>query len=203
MHSLTGDFMLTRQQTRPTQPIYVQILWNRIKLSRFDAATLASIAALAICLYFISPATLDVACFTGLLFVCCRLFQAGIDYTSRSSLPFGVLQWVAAILGLTVVFQGFGIEPVNAQFFNSLESAMTDVISESGTGIDAGLIGTIFVFFRIIVILAFIVGVIVAFTQATRGNDWQPIANMLGIGIAFVIAVEIISILILGGTAGG
>jgi hypothetical protein len=77
------------------------------------------------------------------------------------------LQWVAAILGLTVMFQGFGIEPVNAQFFNSLESAMTDVISESGTGIDAGLIGTIFVFFRIIVILAFIVGVIVAFTQAT------------------------------------
>jgi hypothetical protein len=79
---------------------------------------------------------------------------------------------------------------------------MTDVVSESGAGIDEGLIQTIFVFFRVIVILAFLVGVIVAFAQATRGNDWQPIANMLGIGIAFVIAVEIISILILGGGGG-
>jgi len=194
--------MLTRHQPRTDRTIQFQILWNRIELSRFDAATLAIVAALSVCLYFISPTTLDVACFTGLLFVCCRLFQAGIDVASRSNLPIGALQWVAAILGLTIVFQGFGMEPVNAQFFNSLENAMTDVVSESGAGIDEGLIGTIFVFFRVIVILAFIVGVIVAFAQATRGNDWQPIANMLGIGIAFVIAVEIISILILGGEGG-
>jgi hypothetical protein len=193
--------MLTRQP-RTDRTIQFQILWNRIALSKIDAATLALLTALSVCLYFISPATLDVACFTGLLFVCCRLLQSGIDAASRSGLPIGVLQCAALVLGLTVVFQGFGMEPVNAQFFNSLENAMTDVVSESGAGIDEGLIQTIFVFFRVIVILAFLVGVIVAFAQATRGNDWQPIANMLGIGIAFVIAVEIISILILGGEGG-
>jgi hypothetical protein len=50
-----------------------------------------------------------------------------------------------------------------------------------------------------LIVLAFLIGVVIVFTQATRGGDWQPIANLLAIGIAFVIGVEVISTLIIGG----
>ena len=61
----------------------------------------------------------------------------------------------------------------------------------------------IFVIFRILIVLAFLIGVVIVFTQATRGGDWQPIANLLGIGVAFVIGVEVISLLIIGDGGGG
>lgn len=89
--------------------------------------------------------------------------------------------------------------PATAQFFNSLEEAVSEVVSEGETGIDESIIATLFTFFRVIVILSFVIGVVVVLAQAFRGNDWAPIANMLGVGIAFVIVIELITNLMLGG----
>jgi hypothetical protein len=38
---------------------------------------------------------------------------------------------------------------------------------------------------------------------AMRGADWQPLLNVMGIGVAFVVGVEVISQLMLGGTGTG
>ena len=91
--------------------------------------------------------------------------------------------------------------PASAQFFDALEEAVIDVIDEGDTGIDDGIIETIFAFLRVVVILAFVVGVSVVLTQAFRGNDWVPIANMLSVGLAFVIVIELITNLMLGDDA--
>jgi hypothetical protein len=96
-------------------------------------------------------------------------------------------------------------EPAQAQFFNSLETRLKEVITAADTGIDENIITQIFVFFRILVVLAFVTGVIICLTLAMRGADWQPLLNVMGIGVAFVVGVEVISQLMLGGTgaAGG
>jgi hypothetical protein len=94
-------------------------------------------------------------------------------------------------------------EPAQAQFFNSLETRLKEVITAADTGIDENIITQIFVFFRILVVLAFVTGVIICLTLAMRGADWQPLLNVMGIGVAFVVGVEVISQLMLGGTGAG
>jgi hypothetical protein len=94
-------------------------------------------------------------------------------------------------------------EPAQAQFFNSLETRLKEVITAADTGIDENIITQIFVFFRILVVLAFVTGVIICLTLAMRGADWQPLLNVMGIGVAFVVGVEVISQLMLGGAGVG
>jgi hypothetical protein len=94
-------------------------------------------------------------------------------------------------------------QPAQAQFFNSLETRLKEVITAADTGIDENIITQIFIFFRILVVLAFVTGVIVCLTLAMRGADWQPLLNVMGIGVAFVVGVEVISQLMLGGTGTG
>jgi hypothetical protein len=94
-------------------------------------------------------------------------------------------------------------QPADAQFFNSLETRLKEVITAADTGIDENIITQIFIFFRILVVLAFVTGVIVCLTLAMRGADWQPLLNVMGIGVAFVVGVEVISQLMLGGTGTG
>ncbi len=173
------------------------LLWNRITVSLLDGGFL--LALLCICLYLLlfMPEILGGGFFAALIAISFQLFRLSMQYTAvQWKLPVKSWHIAGLVLFLTIIMSD---SPAYGQFFNSLEEATKDVISGADTGVDSGLIEDIFLFFRVLIVLAFIVGVIVAFSQATRGNDWQPIANLLGIGVAFVIGVEIISILILGG----
>lgn len=100
----------------------------------------------------------------------------------------------------TVIFGGIWEAPASAALFQAIEDKVNEILSESG--IDTGVVAAIFTFFRILVILAFLAGGIVLATQAFQGGNWQPLAQLMGIGIGFVIAVEVLTRLVLG-TAGG
>jgi hypothetical protein len=106
----------------------------------------------------------------------------------------------AIVMALTILRQ---TEIADAQFFNNLEAGLKTVIGDSGSGIDEGIITTIFVFFRIIVALAFVTGIVISLTLSLRGGDWQPLASVMGIGVGFVVLVEVMSTLILGAGGGG
>ena len=106
----------------------------------------------------------------------------------------------AIVAALVIVPQA---EPAQAQFFNSLEAGLKAVIADSGSGIDEGIITTIFIFFRVLVVLAFVTGIIISLTAALRGSDWQPLVSVMGIGVGFVVLVEIMSVLILGAPGAG
>lgn len=112
--------------------------------------------------------------------------------------------WQLALAGSVVaIVMVPHAEPAHAQFFNSLETRLKEVITAADTGIDENIITQIFVFFRILVVLAFVTGVIICLTLAMRGADWQPLLNVMGIGVAFVVGVEVISQLMLGGAGVG
>lgn len=107
------------------------------------------------------------------------------------------LQWASATLMMALVVAQ--TRPASAQFFNALEEAMLEVVEASDSGIDEAVIEGIFVLIRVVVVLAFIAGVVGLLVQAFRGGDMQPIFIMIGIGMGFVIGIEIITNLILGG----
>jgi len=148
----------------------------------------------------------------GIVTIACYILAIGLEQVSALLAPVffrrgrRILGWQIALAGvvaaLVILPQA---EPAQAQFFNSLETGLKAVIADSGSGIDEGIITTIFVFFRVLVVLAFVTGVIISLTLAMRGGEWQPLLNVIGIGVAFVVAVEVISVLILGtaATAGG
>lgn len=142
---------------------------------------------------------------TVYLLLACFLITAAIKVAVDSFPKIGIKikPWhlLCSSLAMTAVLAWEA--PASAQFFDALEQAVNDVASEGDTGIDEGSISTIFAFFRIIIILAFLAGAAVVLTRAFQGNDWGPIANMLGVGVAFVIVVELITNLMLGETGSG
>ena len=164
-------------------------------------ATLVALSCIASYLVIAKPPVLLVAFFGALMALNFNVIQRGL-MTAGCYISVKAWHLAAMVFGSTVLLDSLS-SPAQAQFFNSLEEAIASVITEADTGIDEGIITTIFVFFRVLIVLAFLVGVVVVFTQATRGNDWQPIANLLAIGVAFVIGVEVITVLILGDTGGG
>lgn len=149
------------------------------------------------------PEILWIGCFAGAIAASLKLAQVGLT-KAFPRLKCKLRSWhvISVVLALTTVFGALDL-PAAAQFFNALEEALTSVVAESDSGIDEGIIATIFVFFRILIVLGFIIGVVAVFAQAMRGADWQPIAQLLGVGVAFVIGVEVITQLILEGVEGG
>lgn len=194
------DVIVRRKFGRRNQEVIARIRlpWSdtSVEVIRTDATI--GVTLLACCFYFwaFNPAVLVAA---GI----CSTLALAFNVLNRSAqvLPLRVWHLYALVLGVATIW-GQSNAPALAQFFNALEEAIISVIDQAGTGISADLISTIFIFFRILIVLAFIVGVIVAISQATRGNDWQSIANLLGVGVAFVIGVEVITQLILGGVGG-
>lgn len=190
-----------KKRERDNSIIKGKFLWNNVSLTLNDCATIVTLGCIATYFGFFQPAVLLVACIFSLFAVCFNLIQRGM-MLAGVYIPVKTWHLAAVVLASTAVFGHFEA-PAFAQFFNNLEEGITEVIADANTGIDEAVIETIFVFFRIIIVLAFLIGVVVVFTQATRGNDWQPIANLLAIGLAFVIGVEVITTLILGETAAG
>ena len=186
---------------RNTPPLQGKRPWIKTNFSTNDVATLVALGCIVGYLVIAKPPLLLGAFFGALIALNFNVIQRGL---MAVGCYISVKAWHIAVMvfGSTVLLDSLG-SPAHAQFFNSLEEAIASVITEADTGIDEGIITTIFVFFRVLIVLAFLVGVVVVFTQATRGNDWQPIANLLAIGVAFVIGVEVITVLILGDAGGG
>lgn len=87
--------------------------------------------------------------------------------------------------------------PAQALLFDTAETAVTDIITAAGSNIDTAVITGIFTFFRLIVILAFIAGIIGMAYQAMQGGDWKPIFTAMGIAMGIVMAVEVLTNMIL------
>ncbi|WP_204138776.1 hypothetical protein [Halomicronema sp. CCY15110] len=139
----------------------------------------------------------------GLIAIAFGLLNRSAQSVAGFGLPIQGWHLASVVIAVSAVAGMGAIDPVSAQMFNNLETAVNDAINNTGgTTIAPETITTIFNIFRILIVLAFLIGVVIVFTQATRGGDWQPIANLLAIGVAFVIGVEVISTLIIGGGGG-
>lgn len=179
---------------------------------RFTKLGLAVAAVFSVWFSIVQPLIASALLLFGIVTIAFYILSLGLEQVSALFAPVffrhgrKVSGWQMALAGVVVTLVIFPpAEPVQAQFFNSLETGLKAVIADSGSGIDEGIITTIFVFFRVLVVLAFVTGVIISLTLAMRGGEWQPLLNVIGIGVAFVVAVEVISVLILGAaaTAGG
>ena len=100
-------------------------------------------------------------------------------------------------VAITVITTFFTVLPSPAQaiIFEALETEVNTLLNGS---VDAAIVALIFTALRVFVILGFIVGGIFLVNQALQGGDWKPMGNLMGIGLAFIIAVEVITRLILG-----
>lgn len=100
-------------------------------------------------------------------------------------------------VAITVITTFFTVlpSPAHAVIFEALEGEVNTLLNGS---VDAAVVALIFTALRVFVILAFIIGGIFLVNQALQGGDWKPMGNLMGIGLAFIIAVEVITRLILG-----
>lgn len=184
----------------PSKPTYTVGKFGSFEL-RLTQAQVTTLTTLSFVLLYLSlrQPPLEAILISGAMTVigCTFLPSVAAKLPRRKRLA---LQRVSTVvLTLLMVLQ---VQPVYAQFFNALEQATTEVVSGSNSGIDTAVITIIFVLFRVLVVLAFVAGVVGLLVQSFRGGDWQPIASMIGIGLAFVIGVEVITNLMLGGAGG-
>jgi hypothetical protein len=114
-------------------------------------------------------------------------------------LNFKIKRWhfIATALGVALSFTVLEA-PSQALLFESLEEAMGDVVTASGDAVSEEIITGLFMFFRVVVILAFVGAAILGVTQALQGSEWRPIANMMGIGVGLVLAIEVVTNMIIG-----
>jgi len=194
---------LIRRNRRKPNAVRFPWLWNRISLHPNEVGLIATLAAITGYMLWVSPAVLMTATVMGLIAIAFGLLNRSAQSVAGFGLPVQGWHLASVVIAVSAVAGMGAIDPVSAQMFNNLETAVNDAINNTGgTTIAPETITTIFNIFRILIVLAFLIGVVIVFTQATRGGDWQPIANLLAIGIAFVIGVEVISTLIIGGGGG-
>lgn len=149
------------------------------------------------------PSTLTVYLIVCLVAHCTKMM---IDYFPPLARMIGVhikARHVAALtLMCTMVFSSIGM-PAHALLFDSIEAKVNEILTGANSTVDAATVTLIFTVLRVIVILGILVGGIFLVTQAMQGGDWKPIGNMMAIGVGFVLAIEVLSQLILGGGTGG
>ncbi len=194
-----------RNQRKPNV-IRFQLLWKIVSLHRNEVRLIATLAAITGYMVFASPAVLMTAIIIGTIAIAFGLINRSAQSVAGLGLPIQGWHLASIVIAISALVGMGSTDPLLAQMFNNLEQSVNDAINNTGgTSISPETITTIFNIFRILIVLAFLIGVVIVFTQATRGGDWQPIANLLAIGIAFVIGVEVISTLIIGGgaSAGG
>lgn len=112
----------------------------------------------------------------------------------RKNINLRLIHVASLICGLTLLLT-FVPMPAQAVLFQAIEDQVTTLIN--GTGVPAATVALVFTALRIIVIFGFLVGGIYTLNQAMQGGDWKPMGNMLGIGLMFVISMEVITQLIL------
>lgn len=187
---------------RPRDPRYSKtirpsLLWSQAVLQKSEIALLGTLVAIAGYMLIINPFALSAALISSVMAIAFGFINQAVG------LPIKSWHLASVVIATATIAAGSSVDPASAQMFGNLEEAVNAAITETGgTAIDESVIATIFNIFRILIVLAFLIGVVIVFTQATRGGDWQPIANLLAIGIAFVIGVEVISVLIIGDGGG-
>ena len=102
---------------------------------------------------------------------------------------------VAVVIATITTFVTILPTPAQAVIFEALEAEVNTLLNGA---VNQDIVGLIFTALRVIVILAFIIGAIFLTNQALQGGDWKPMGNLMGIGLAFIIGVEVITRLILG-----
>lgn len=203
---IDNDAVMTiARRPRKSKPVIkFNLLWNKVVLHQAELGLIATLVAVAGYMLYASPVTVMVALVMALPAIALGVLNQSISQITRWGLPLKSWHLASAVVAVSALAAFSGVSPVNAQMFNNLEQAVTNAVSStSGSTVDPAVITTIFNIFRILIVLAFLIGVVIVFTQATRGGDWQPIANLLAIGVAFVIGVEVISQLIIGTGSGG
>lgn len=121
-----------------------------------------------------------------------------VEYTPKLKQSIGIkVRLPHVVFGMAFFTWFFTILPTPAQaiLFQALETEVNTLLNGA---VDAAVVALIFVALRVFVILGFIVGGIFLVNQALQGGDWKPMGNLMGIGLAFIIAVEVITRLILG-----
>lgn len=167
-----------------------------LHVSQKEVAFLAILSTLTVYLWLRQPPLLAVL-MASVIAIAWAVFESFLKAIFAHSHRSFQWQFLLGLFVCAAIILG-DHSPASAQFFNALEQATTQVVSTSGSGIDPSIVQTIFVLFRVLVVLAFVAGVVGLLVQAFRGGDWQPIASMIGIGLAFVIGVEVITSLMLG-----
>ena len=189
-----------KRNTRQSKAVQFQLLWNQITLNSSELRLIVTLAAITGYILLTSPEVFITAILMSMVAISFALINRSAQAIAGFGLPIQGWHLASVVIAVSAVVGMGSIDPVSAQMFNNLESAVNDAINNTGgTTIAPETITTIFNIFRILIVLAFLIGVVIVFTQATRGGDWQPIANLLAIGVAFVIGVEVISTLIIGG----
>lgn len=183
--------------------VRLKLLWNSVDLHQAEIGLVLTLTAIGGYMAFVSPVVLIAALLAGAISISFGLLNRSALTMTGFGLPIKAWHLGSVVVALAAIAAVGHFDPVSAQMFGNLEEAVTESLGEIGGEIDEGVVETIFVIFRILIVLAFLIGVVIVFTQATRGGDWQPIANLLGIGVAFVIGVEVISLLIIGDGGGG
>lgn len=204
-----NQYQYLTQGRNPSQKrFFLKNLMKRYKLKIQDI----------LCLFFI---TLAAAYYTYTMPVAIGAFLTiGALYVSiwnaAKTLPFfektiGIkIRWwhvIAAIIATTTV-AGTVLhpEPGHALFLDSLEQFTIDLINDSSPGsgdtaIDEDAIGLVFNTIRVVFLLSVAAAALFAFNQAQQGNDWRPIIGQVGIAFAAVIAVDVITYFVIGGSA--
>lgn len=135
---------------------------------------------------------------------CFGLVFGAIYYIART-VPFleksighriSVWHLAAMVLGLTLVFNSF--EPAHALFLDTLETKVSDIITASGSGIDAAIVTLVFNFIRVAFILFVVAAGIFAFVQAQQGNDPRPIIGTIVIAFGTIMGIDVLTRLIAG-----
>jgi hypothetical protein len=105
------------------------------------------------------------------------------------------------ILGGVMLLSSAAFAPAHALFLSKLENAITDLVGN--TGVDTGVITSLFNLIRIIFLLLVVAAGLYAYNQAQQGNDWRPIVVQISLAIAVVVAIDLLSLLFVGGGTTG
>ena len=179
------------------KPLFkTHFFWNKISLDTTDLKAIGILLVAVIYMGITQPMALVFSMLLGAFAVALHLLNESAQKAIGFGLPIKRWHLVSVVIALTLLLSQFHA-PADAAMFKKLEETVTQAISGSGGAIDAAIITSIFNVFRVMIVFAFIIGGIVVLTQAFRGGDWQPIANLIGIGVAFVIGVEVISALVI------
>lgn len=186
--------MRTRKVNKPL--FKAKLFWNQITLDTTDLRAIGILLVAVVYMGITQPMALVFSTLLGTFAVALHLLNQSVQKAIGFGLPVKGWHLVSVVIALTLLLSQFHA-PADAAMFQQLEETVTEAISGSGGAIDAAIITSIFNVFRVMIVFAFIIGGIVVLTQAFRGGDWQPIANLIGIGVAFVVGVEVISALVI------
>ncbi|MEP0913753.1 hypothetical protein NDI45_22825 [Leptolyngbya sp. GB1-A1] len=180
---------------KPRTTYQFTVLGQPVQLDQIQTTMLGIFASLIVYLAVRQPPIAAIVV-SGVLTVAGTLL---LPAATKAIVRHKKLQWATATTAIFLVITG--AKPASAQFFNALEAATLEVVAASNSGIDEAVITGVFILVRVLVVLAFVAGAVGMLVQMFRGGDWQPMLTLIGIGMAFVIGVEIISNLMLGGLA--